>query len=122
MSAMLLHKEKWSEFTGKLSGKNLWAPAVQGEMKKFARVAEGQTVHLDEDNTTVPPRRWSFPRRRHYAGFLWDRQTWSFLDSMKRWFYWECALVMPGRWRLWKNSSAGILKIPITWNGASALP
>lgn len=69
MSAMLLHKEKWSEFTGKLSGKNLWAPAVQGEMKKFARVAEGQTVHLDEDNTTVPPKALVFPQTETLCRF-----------------------------------------------------
>ena len=62
MSAMLLHKEKWSEFIGKLSGKNLWAPAEQEGMKKFLPVAEGDTVHLGEDNTTVPPKALLFPQ------------------------------------------------------------
>ena len=62
MSAMLLHKEKWSEFTGKLSGKNLWAPAVQGEIKKFAPVADGDPVSLDAGNTTVPPKALLFPQ------------------------------------------------------------
>ena len=62
MSAMLLNKEKWSEFIGKLSGKNLWAPAVQGEIKKYAPVAEGETVEFDEGNTTVPPKALLFPQ------------------------------------------------------------
>ena len=62
MSAMLLHKEKWSEFTGRLSGKNLWAPAEQDGLTKFLPVAEGETVQLDHDNTTVPPKALLFPQ------------------------------------------------------------
>jgi sulfhydrogenase subunit beta (sulfur reductase) len=73
MSAMLLHKDKWSEFTGKLSGKNLWAPAVQGGMKKFAPVTEGETVHLDNDNTTVPPKALLFPQTETLYRFSQDQ-------------------------------------------------
>jgi len=62
MSAMLLHKDKWSEFTGRLSGKNLWAPSLQGGIKKFAPVGEGDAVQLDAENTAVPPKARLFPQ------------------------------------------------------------
>jgi len=62
MSAMLLPKDKWPEFTGRLAGKNLFAPALQGGIKKFAPVAAGDTVTLDEGNTTVPPKALLFPQ------------------------------------------------------------
>jgi len=81
---MLLPKDKWSEFTGRLSGKNLWAPALQGGMKKFAPVGEGDAVTLEEGNTTVPPRRCSFPRRRRSSASQRERKVWSSPPSMKR--------------------------------------
>ena len=62
MSAMLLHKEKWSQFIDKLSGKNLWAPAIKGEVSKFAPLEEGETVTLEGGNTTVPPKELLFPQ------------------------------------------------------------
>ncbi|NLA26533.1 MAG: (4Fe-4S)-binding protein [Firmicutes bacterium] len=62
MSAMLLHKDKWSEFTGKLTGKNLWAPSKKDGMNKFVPVTEGETVQFGNDNTTVPPKALLFPQ------------------------------------------------------------
>lgn len=62
MSAMLLNKEKWSEFVGELARRNLWVPVEQGGIVKFAPVAEGEVPSLDFSNTTVPPKALVFPQ------------------------------------------------------------
>ncbi|MDW7740345.1 MAG: 4Fe-4S dicluster domain-containing protein [Bacillota bacterium] len=62
MSAMLLNKEKWPEFIGKLAGKNLWAPQAEGDAMHFAQVKEGETPGLDFGNTRVPPKKFIFPQ------------------------------------------------------------
>jgi sulfhydrogenase subunit beta (sulfur reductase) len=62
MSAMLLSKEKWPEFVGKLTGKNLWAPKLEGEAMRFSPVSVGETPLLDYDNTRVPPKAAAFPQ------------------------------------------------------------
>lgn len=62
MSAMLLKKEKWPEFVGKLAGKNVLAPQADGEAMRFATVAEGETPALDYNNTRVPPKGVLFPQ------------------------------------------------------------
>jgi sulfhydrogenase subunit beta (sulfur reductase) len=62
MSAMLLNKEKWPEFVGKLTGKNLWAPKLEGEAMRFAPVVEGETPALEFGNTRVPPKGTVFPQ------------------------------------------------------------
>ncbi|MEW5785190.1 MAG: 4Fe-4S dicluster domain-containing protein [Bacillota bacterium] len=59
---MLLNKEKWSEFTGKLAGKQLWAPARQGGKTRFAPAAAGEVPALAGDNTLVPPKAVVFPQ------------------------------------------------------------
>ncbi len=58
---MLLNKEKWSEFTGKLSGKVL-APVKQGDRVRFAPPADGEAPSLDYDNTLVPSKAAVFPQ------------------------------------------------------------
>jgi sulfhydrogenase subunit beta (sulfur reductase) len=62
MSAMLLNKEKWPDFVGKLTGKNLWAPKVEGESMRFAPLAEGEVPSLEYGNTRVPPKGALFPQ------------------------------------------------------------
>ncbi len=61
MSAMLLNKEKWPEFVGKLTGKSLWAPQMDGDAMRFAPVADGEVPALDYNNTRVPPKQVLFP-------------------------------------------------------------
>jgi sulfhydrogenase subunit beta (sulfur reductase) len=62
MSAMLLNKEKWPEFVGKLAGKKLWAPQADGDAIRFAPVAEGDAPALEYSNTRVPPKGVLFPQ------------------------------------------------------------
>lgn len=62
MSAMLLNKDKWPEFTGVLARRQLWAPDGTGDAFKFAPVAAGETPVLDFANTTVPPKALVFPQ------------------------------------------------------------
>ncbi len=62
MSAMLLNKEKWTEFTGKLSGKKVMAPVRQGDRVRLAVIPEGEAPSLDFDNTLVPPKAVVFPQ------------------------------------------------------------
>ncbi len=62
MSAMLLNKEKWPEFVGKLAGKNILAPQADGDAMRFAAVAEGDAPALDYNNTRVPPKGALFPQ------------------------------------------------------------
>jgi ferredoxin len=62
MSAMLLNKEKWSDFIGKLTGKTIWAPGGEGEALRFTPVAEGETPQLSYRNTRVPPKSILFPQ------------------------------------------------------------
>ncbi len=62
MSAMLLNKEKWPDFIGKLAGKELWAPQVDSNGLRFAPVAEGEVPSLDFSNTRVPPKEVVFPQ------------------------------------------------------------
>lgn len=59
---MLLNKEKWSEFTGKLSGKKVLAPTKQGDSYRFAPLQEGEALSLDSDNTLVPAKAVVFPQ------------------------------------------------------------
>ena len=59
---MLLKKEKWPDFVGKLAGKKLWAPKADGDVMRFAPVAEGETPALDFKNTRVPPKGAVFPQ------------------------------------------------------------
>lgn len=59
---MLLNKEKYSEFTGKLSGKKVLAPVKKGDSYRFVPLAEGETSSLDFDNTLVPPKAAVFPQ------------------------------------------------------------
>ncbi len=59
---MLLNKEKWSDFVGKLTEKNLWAPKLEGEAMRFAPVAAGEIPVLDYRNTRVPPKAVVFPQ------------------------------------------------------------
>ncbi|MGM0651251.1 MAG: 4Fe-4S dicluster domain-containing protein [Bacillota bacterium] len=62
MSAMLLSKEKWPEFVGKLTGKNVWAPQANGAEMRFAPVGENEEIVLDYNNTRVPPKGALFPQ------------------------------------------------------------
>lgn len=62
MSAMLLNKDKWPEFVGKLAGKKLWAPQTGGDAVQFAPVADGEVPTLDFRNTRVPPKQAVFPQ------------------------------------------------------------
>ncbi len=62
MSAMLLNKEKWPDFVGKLTGKTIWAPQGEGEEMRFAPVAEGEAPALEYGNTRVPPKQAVFPQ------------------------------------------------------------
>ncbi len=62
MSAMLLNKEKWPEFVGKLAGKKIVAPQADGDAMRFAPVAEGEAPALDYNNTRVPPKGALFPQ------------------------------------------------------------
>jgi len=62
MSAMLLNKDKWPDFVGKLAGKKLLAPQKDGDAMRFGPVAEGETPSLDFNNTRVPPKGVLFPQ------------------------------------------------------------
>ncbi|MBW6464082.1 MAG: 4Fe-4S dicluster domain-containing protein [Firmicutes bacterium] len=62
MSAMLLNKEKWPDFVGKLTNKKLWAPKLEGDAMRFAPVAEGEMPKLEYGNTRVPPKGALFPQ------------------------------------------------------------
>lgn len=62
MSAMLLNKEKWTEFTGILSGKKVLAPVAFGDQFRYAPPAEGKAFSLDFDRTLVPPKSALFPQ------------------------------------------------------------
>ncbi len=62
MSAMLLNKDKWPEFIGKLTAKNLWAPQAEGDAIRFGPVKEGDLPALDYNNTRVPPKQVLFPQ------------------------------------------------------------
>jgi sulfhydrogenase subunit beta (sulfur reductase) len=62
MSAMLLNKDKWPEFVGKLAGKKLWAPQAGSDAVQFAPVADGEVPTLDFRNTRVPPKQAVFPQ------------------------------------------------------------
>jgi sulfhydrogenase subunit beta (sulfur reductase) len=74
MSAMLLSKEKWPEFVGKLTGKNLWAPKLEGEAMRFAPLAAGEEISLDYGNTRVPPKGAAFPQTETMYRFLVGNQ------------------------------------------------
>jgi hypothetical protein len=74
MSAMLLSKEKWPEFVGKLTGKNLWAPKLEGEAMRFAPLAAGEEISLDYGNTRVPPKGATFPQTETMYRFLVGNQ------------------------------------------------
>ncbi len=65
MSAMLLNKDKWAEFVGKLTGKKLLSPVKQGDRVNFAPVAEGEVPELGFNNSLnslVPPKSAVFPQ------------------------------------------------------------
>ncbi len=62
MSAMLLNKEKWPDFVGKLTGKKLWAPQPGGDQMRFVPVNDGEIPVLDYNNTRVPPKQLVFPQ------------------------------------------------------------
>ncbi len=62
MSAMLLNKEKWPDFVGKLTAKKIWAPQGEGQEMRFAPVAEGDAPALENGNTRVPPKQALFPQ------------------------------------------------------------
>jgi sulfhydrogenase subunit beta (sulfur reductase) len=62
MSAMLLNKEKWPDFVGKLAGKKLWAPQTEGDAVRFAPVSEGEVPAFEYRNTRVPPKGALFPQ------------------------------------------------------------
>ncbi|MFO7952052.1 MAG: 4Fe-4S dicluster domain-containing protein [Bacillota bacterium] len=62
MSAMLINKEKWPDFIGKLAGKDLWAPRESDEGLRFGPVAEGEVPELEYTNTRVPPKEAVFPQ------------------------------------------------------------
>ncbi len=72
MSAMLLNKEKWPDFVGKLAGKKLWAPEAKGEELQFAPVNEGEVPVLDFNNTRVPPKGALFPQTETMYRFRVD--------------------------------------------------
>jgi len=72
MSAMLLNKEKWPDFVGKLTGKQLWAPQIKDEQLRFAPVAEGEEPALDYKNTRVPPKNVVFPQTETLFRFQVD--------------------------------------------------
>jgi len=62
MSAMLLNKEKWAEFVGKLAGKTIWAPRTDGEELRFLPLENGEVPEFDYNNTRVPPKQAVFPQ------------------------------------------------------------
>lgn len=62
MSTMLLNKEKWFEFTGKLADRKLWAPAQQGDTVRFLPAAASEITVPGLGNTTVPPKSVVFPQ------------------------------------------------------------
>ena len=63
MSAMLLNKDQWSAFVGKLAGeKKVWAPVKRGDIMRFEPLEEGAVPSLDFANTTVPPKTVVFPQ------------------------------------------------------------
>ncbi len=72
MSAMLLNKEKWPDFVGRLTGKKLWAPQAGGDGMRFAPVAEGEVPALDYGNTRVPPKQAVFPQTETLFRFQVD--------------------------------------------------
>ncbi|MGM0653265.1 MAG: hypothetical protein ACQES4_10875 [Bacillota bacterium] len=59
---MLINKEKWPDFIGKLAGKDLWAPRESDEGLRFGPVAEGEVPELEYTNTRVPPKEAVFPQ------------------------------------------------------------
>jgi ferredoxin len=62
ISALLLTKEKWPEFLGKISGKQLFAPKRQGDRVYLAPLKEGELPDFDFQNTLVPPKALVFPQ------------------------------------------------------------
>ncbi len=72
MSAMLLNKEKWPDFVGRLTGKKLWAPQAGGDGMRFETVAEGEVPALDYGNTRVPPKQAVFPQTETLFRFQVD--------------------------------------------------
>ncbi len=61
MSAMLLNKDKWPEFVGKLSGK-VWVPKVEeGEAIRFGPLSGEESKLPEYCNTRVPPKEIVFP-------------------------------------------------------------
>ncbi len=72
MSAMLLNKEKWPDFVGKLAGKNLWVPRADGDAIRFAPAAEGEAPALDYSNSRVPPKQAVFPQTETLFRFKVD--------------------------------------------------
>ncbi len=72
MSAMLLKKEKWPDFVGKLTGKKVWAPQGEGEEMRFAPVNEGEAPDLAYGNTRVPPKQAVFPQTETMFRFQVD--------------------------------------------------
>ncbi|HPZ65584.1 MAG TPA: 4Fe-4S dicluster domain-containing protein, partial [Bacillota bacterium] len=60
---MLLNKDQWSAFVGKLAGeKKVWAPVKRGDIMRFEPLEEGAVPSLDFANTTVPPKTVVFPQ------------------------------------------------------------
>ncbi|HSW36597.1 MAG TPA: 4Fe-4S dicluster domain-containing protein [Candidatus Limnocylindrales bacterium] len=59
---MLLNKEKWPDFIGKLADKKLWVPQADGDAMRFAPIAEGAALPLEFSNTRVPPKQVVFPQ------------------------------------------------------------
>lgn len=59
---MLLNKDKWPEFVGRLAGKKLLAPQSGGDAVRFAPVSDGEVPILDFKNTRVPPKQALFPQ------------------------------------------------------------
>jgi ferredoxin len=59
---MLLNKQKWTEFTGILSGKKVLAPVACGDRFRYAVPAEGKAFSLDFDRPLVPPKSAVFPQ------------------------------------------------------------
>lgn len=70
MSAMLLSKEKWPDFTAALGEKRrLWAPRKEEDALRFVPLEEGEETSLDYRNTRVPPKEFLFPQTETICRF-----------------------------------------------------
>jgi sulfhydrogenase subunit beta (sulfur reductase) len=72
VSAMLLNKDKWPEFVGKLSG-NVWVPQVEeGEAIRFGPLSGKESKLPEYCNTRVPPKEIVFPETETLYRFQAD--------------------------------------------------